>query len=243
MRYLIDFSYAGYEFNGYQKQPKKRTVQSEIEKVLTNINNSKKVSITAAGRTDAKVNALHQMAHFDLDKEILPYKLKGALNSYLPNDIHINEVKIVNQDFHARYMVKQKEYQYKINVGNYNPLLRTHVYQYCKPLNIKKMKKAIKEFKGKHDFTTFTSAEDKRKDKIRTIESATLSVDKETITISFKAKGFLKYQVRNMVGTLIKVGEEKINPKIIPYLFEKKDRKSAFICAPAEGLTLTNIKY
>ena len=183
------------------------------------------------------------MAHFDLDKEILPYKLKGALNSYLPNDIHINEVKIVNQDFHARYMVKQKEYQYKINVGNYNPLLRTHVYQYCKPLNIKKMKKAIKEFKGKHDFTTFTSAEDKRKDKIRTIESATLSVDKETITISFKAKGFLKYQVRNMVGTLIKVGEEKINPKIIPYLFEKKDRKSAFICAPAEGLTLTNIKY
>lgn len=243
MRYLIDFSYSGYEFNGYQKQPKKRTVQSEIEKVLTNINNSKKVSITAAGRTDAKVNALHQMAHFDLDKEILPYKLKGALNSYLPNDIHINEVKIVNQDFHARYMVKQKEYQYKINVGNYNPLLRTHVYQYCKPLNIKKMKKAIKEFKGKHDFTTFTSAEDKRKDKIRTIESATLSVDKETITISFKAKGFLKYQVRNMVGTLIKVGEEKINPKIIPYLFEKKDRKSAFICAPAEGLTLTNIKY
>lgn len=243
MRYLIDFSYSGYEFNGYQKQPGKRTVQKEIEKVLTSINNSKKVSITAAGRTDAKVNALHQMAHFDLDKEISPYKLKGALNSYLPNDIYINEVKQVDNNFHARYMVKLKEYQYNINIGNFDPLLRTHVYQYCKPLNIRKMKKALKQFKGKHDFTTFTSSEDKREDKVRVIKSATLLVDKNIITITFKAKGFLKYQVRNMVGTLIKVGEEKIDANAIESLFEKKDRRSASICAPAQGLTLTNIWY
>ena len=182
-------------------------------------------------------------AHFVLNKEISPYKLKGALNSYLPDDIYINDVKCVNENFHARYMVKEKTYQYKINTGNYNPLLRTHVYQYCRTLNIKKMKEALSNFKGTHDFTTFTSSEDKREDKVRTIKNVSLSFSKDIITITFKAKGFLKYQVRNMVGTLIKVGEEKVDPSIIPVLLEKKDRKSAYMCAPAEGLTLINIKY
>lgn len=243
MRFLIDFSYSGNDFHGYQKQPGKRTVQSEIEKVLTNINGSKKVVITAAGRTDAKVNALHQMAHFDLEKEISAYKLKGALNSYLPDDIYINDVKEVSSDFHARYMVKSKTYEYKINIKTFNPLLRTHVYQYCKSLDISNMEKALKYFVGTHDFTTFTCAEDKREDKVRTIYNASINNKDGIIIITFEGKGFLKYQIRNMVGTLIKVGENKLYPDIIPQLLEKKDRRSAFLCAPAEGLTLINIKY
>ena len=89
MRYLIDFSYSGANFNGYQKQPKLRTVQETIEKVLTSINNSKEVTIYSSGRTDALVNALHQMAHFDLDYDLPLYKIKSALNSYLPDDIYI----------------------------------------------------------------------------------------------------------------------------------------------------------
>lgn len=243
MRYLIDFSYSGMLFNGYQKQPGLRCVQSEIEKVLTSINNGNAVTIFSAGRTDAKVNALHQMAHFDLSVKITPYKLKGALNSYLPNDIYINEVKEVYDDFHARYMVKSKTYEYKINTCVFNPLLRSHVYQYCKPLNAEKMKKALLYFKGTHDFTTFTSAEDKRTDKVRTINKVSLKEKDGIITISFTGKGFLKYQVRNMVGLLIKIGEETISYDVVPSLFEKKDRKASSICAPAEGLTLTCIKY
>lgn len=243
MRFLIDFSYSGNDFHGYQKQPGKRTVQGEIEKVLTNINGSKKVVITAAGRTDAKVNALHQMAHFDLEKEISAYKLKGALNSYLLDDIYINDVKEVSSDFHARYMVKSKTYEYKINIKTFNPLLRTHVYQYCKPLDISNMEKALQYFVGTHDFTTFTCAEDKREDKVRTIYNASINNKDGIIIITFEGKGFLKYQIRNMVGTLIKVGENKLYPDIIPQLLEKKDRRSAFLCAPAEGLTLINIKY
>ena len=108
MRYLIDFSYSGENFNGYQKQPNKRTIQGELERLLTNINGGTNVLISASGRTDAGVNALHQMAHFNLDKEVSPYKLKGALNSYLPNDIYINDVCYVDDNFHARYMVKKK---------------------------------------------------------------------------------------------------------------------------------------
>lgn len=243
MRFLIDFSYSGSRFHGYQKQPGKRTIQEEIENILTNINGGKKVIIYAAGRTDAKVNALHQMAHFDLDKKITAYKLLGALNSYLPEDVYVNEVKEVSSDFHARYMVKSKTYEYNINTKTYNPLLRTHVYQYCKSLNINKMNDALKYFVGNHDFTTFTSSEDKRKDKVRIIYNASLKEKDGIITIAFEGNGFLKYQIRNMVGTLIKIGEEKVSPDIIPTLFKKKDRKSAYLCAPAEGLTLVNIKY
>lgn len=241
-RYLIDFSYSGANFSGYQKQPGKRTVQDEIEKVLSSINNNS-VKLTSSGRTDALVNAIHQKAHFDLDKKIGAYKLNGALNSYLPDDIYVNSVTKVDNLFHARYMVKSKTYEYLINTGDYNPLLRTHVYQYCKPLNIRKMKKAVKYFIGKHDFTTFVSAEDKKEDKVREIYDASVDEKDGIIKITFKGSGFLKYQVRNMVGTLIKIGEEKVLPDIISSLLEKKDRKCAFLCAPAQGLTLTDVKY
>ena len=241
-RYLIDFSYSGANFSGYQKQPGKRTVQDEIEKVLSSINNNS-VKLTSSGRTDALVNAIHQKAHFDLDKKIGAYKLNGALNSYLPDDIYVNSVTKVDNLFHARYMVKSKTYEYLINTGDYNPLLRTHVYQYCKPLNIRKMKKAVKYFIGKQDFTTFVSAEDKKEDKVREIYDASVDEKDGIIKITFKGSGFLKYQVRNMVGTLIKIGEEKVLPDIILSLLEKKDRKCAFLCAPAQGLTLTDVKY
>lgn len=241
-RYLIDFSYSGANFSGYQKQPGKRTVQDEIEKVLSSINNNS-VKLTSSGRTDALVNAIHQKAHFDLDKKIGTYKLNGALNSYLPDDIYVNSVTKVDNLFHARYMVKSKTYEYLINTGDYNPLLRTHVYQYCKPLNIRKMKEAVKYFIGKHDFTTFVSAEDKKEDKVREIYDASVDEKEGIIKITFKGSGFLKYQVRNMVGTLIKIGEEKVSPDMILSLLEKKDRKCAFLCAPAQGLTLTDVKY
>lgn len=243
MRYLIDFAYSGENFSGYQKQPKKRTVEEEIEKVLTSINGGKKVIIHSSGRTDKGVNALHQMAHFDFDKKITPYKLLGALNSYLPDDIYINDVKEVDKEFHARYMVKYKTYVYKINIGNYNPLLRTQVYQYCKHLNISKMKKGIKYFIGKHDFTSFVSAEDKKEDKVRIIKKAIIKERNNIIYITFKGNGFLKYQVRNMVGALIKIGENKLQPKDINTMLEKKDRRKASICAPANGLTLEKVEY
>ncbi len=242
MRYLIDFSYSGELFSGYQKQKGLRTIQEELERVLTSINNSP-VVICASGRTDAKVNALHQKAHFDLNVHLPCYKLKGALNSYLPDDIHVNEVTIVSDSFHARYMVKSKTYQYRINIGSYNPILRSHVYQYCKPLNVSLMKKAIKDFEGILDFTSFSSAQDKRTNKIREIFEAKLDQTDDTIIITFKGKGFLKYQVRSMVGTLIKIGEEKIAPNSIPILIDKKDRKSAPFMAPANGLTLTFVEY
>ena len=117
-RYLISFAYDATNYHGYQKQPNLKTVQSEIERALFEINNNKKVIIHSASRTDKGVHALDQKAHFDLDVTITPYKLKRALNSKLPNDIHINNAEEVNNDFHARYLAIKKEYVYILNMGD-----------------------------------------------------------------------------------------------------------------------------
>lgn len=242
MRYLIDFSYSGENFSGYQKQPSLRTIQGEIEKVLKMIE-QKDVKISSSGRTDSKVNALHQMAHFDLTKDISAYKLKGALNGYLPHDIYINDVKRVDDFFHARYNVKYKTYAYYINTGVYNPIFRNHIYQYCRALDYNKMCSCIKDFIGTYDFTTFCCAEDKRDNKVRTIYDAYIEKNGEILKIVFKGNGFLKYQVRNMVGFLIEIGSSKVKNYSVISAINKKDRKAIGVIAPPQGLTLEDVSY
>ena len=130
MRYFITFAYDGSKYKGYQKQPDEKTVQGELEKALTTINGGEEVCVHASGRTDAGVHALNQKAHFDLDmKHITPEKLRDGLNGLLPKDIYIKNVEVVSDDFHARFNVKAKEYVYKINMGEYNPIEKDYVYQ------------------------------------------------------------------------------------------------------------------
>ncbi len=242
MRYLITFSYDGTNFNGYQKQLNKRTIQEEIEKVLTKINNYK-VLITASGRTDSKVHAINQKAHFDFDKKIQLEKLKNAMNSLLPDDIYIKRIQKVKKDFHARFDVVAKEYEYKINMGKYNPLERNYVYQYNDKLNINLIKEAIKYLEGTHNFKTFTKTTNEQKNYIRTIIKTEVKLKNNILTISFKGTGFLRYMVRNMIGTLICVGEGKIKPVEIKEMLKKQDRKCAPFTARPEGLYLKNVYY
>ena len=129
MRFLIKFSYDGTSYSGFQTQPTLDTIQERLESALQIINNGKKTNIVATGRTDKGVHALCQYAHADIDVDINEYKLKRAMNSNLPDDIYVIETKIVNDDFHARYNVKSKEYKYYINLGEYNPLERNYVFQ------------------------------------------------------------------------------------------------------------------
>ena len=242
MRYLITFSYDGTNFYGYQKQNNKRTVQEEIETVLSKINDSK-VIISASGRTDSKVHALNQKAHFDFDKKIEQNQLKKAINSLLPSDIYIKNIKKVKKDFHARFDVVSKEYEYKINVGEYNPLQRNYVFQYNKKLNIDLMVEGIKHLEGTHNFKTFTKTTLEEKDYVRTIYKTKIKKNNNIITIYFKGNGFLRYMVRNMVGVLISIGEEKINPLQIKEMLKKEDRKCASLTAHPEGLYLKNVYY
>ena len=243
MRYLMIFSYDGTNYSGYQVQPNKLTVEKNIEDKLTMINGNKNVKICATGRTDAKVHAINQMAHFDLINDLNPEKLRISLNKLINDDIYIKKIKIVNDDFHARFSVKKKEYVYILNMGEYDPIQKNYVYQYNKSLDINEMKTAINCFLGEHDFRSFTKIDDKPDNFIRTIYKATIEVKNEKIYFTFVGNGFLRYMVRNMVGTLINVGEHKIKSKDLPDIINAKDRRKAGITAPPNGLYLNNIYY
>ena len=242
VRYLITFSYDGSNYNGYQKQPNGNTIQDELERVLTIINNDK-VCIHASGRTDAKVHAINQKAHFDLKVDITCEKLKKAINSLIKKDIYIKKVEAVDSSFHARFNVKKKEYIYKINIGDYNPFMRNYIFQFNKNLDISKMNDAIVFFKGEHNFKSFTKANDEKDDYIRTIYDALINVDDNIITIKFIGSGFLRYMVRNMVGLLLEIGTGKRNIEDVERILLLKDRTEAGITAKPEGLYLKNVYY
>lgn len=243
MRFLLKFSYDGTNYYGFQNQPGLSTIQQQLENALEKVNNGQKTTICATGRTDKGVHALCQYAHVDLSIDITEAKLKRALNSNLPADIHIISTKVVDKDFHARYSVKQKEYKYYINLGEYNPLERNYVFQYNHELDIGNMSKAIKYFIGTHDYRAFVTENKEKENCIRTITEATVTKEKEKLIITFQGNGFLRYQVRNMVGILIRVGENKIPPETVEKILESKDRTKSGKTAPAQGLYLTNIEY
>ena len=183
MRYLITVSYDGTLFAGYQKQPKQRTVQGEIEKALKEISGGKKIDIHASGRTDAGVHAINQKIHFDLDTKITIEKLAKGLNSLLPEDIFVKKVEEVSDDFHARFSAIGKEYMYILNVGEYNPLERNYVYQHNKKLDVVEMERAMKYFEGTHNFKSFTKANVETTNFARTIYSTAVTKDNNIITI------------------------------------------------------------
>ncbi len=243
MRFLIRFSYDGTKYSGYQKQPGLNTIEGKLEEALTKINNGVKTTITSTGRTDKKVHALSQYGHADINVSITEYKLKRALNSNLPEDIHVIDTKIVRDDFHARYNVIEKTYKYIMNLGEYNPIERNYVFQYNYKLNISAMKEAIKYFKGTHDFRAFVTDNKEKENCIRTITETSIEEDNDKLIITFIGNGFMRYQVRNMVGILIKVGENKLEPNKIKEIIESKDRLKAGKTAPAEGLYLVDVKF
>lgn len=243
MRYLMVFSYDGSKYYGYQKQPNKNSVQAEIERVLTIINSNNKVKINASGRTDSGVHALNQKAHFDLIKQISCEKLRNSVNKMLPSSIYIKEIKETEEDFHARFNVFKKEYTYKINVGEYSPIDCNYIYQYNKPLDIKKMQEASTYMIGEHDFTSFTKGNEEKESFVRNIYSINIENINDIISITFCGSGFLRYMVRNMVGSLIEVGNGLRKPKDIQKILRAKDRTKAGITAPACGLYLSNVFY
>ncbi len=243
MRYLMTFSYDGSKYNGYQKQPNKRTIQSEIEKALTTINNNCFVSISASGRTDALVHAINQKAHFDLNINITCDKLKKAINSLIPKDIYVKKIETVSDSFHARYNVLTKQYIYKINIGEYNPIEKDYVLQLCHDLNITEIKKALKYLEGTHNFKSFVKANPDITDYTRTIIETDIKEENNILIISFLGTGFLRYMVRNMVGLLIEIGLGKRKSEDVITILNKEDRTSSGITALPNGLYLKDVFY
>lgn len=243
MRYLIKFSYDGSNYAGYQIQPKLNTIQGKLEDAICKINNGKRKTVQASGRTDKGVHAICQYAHVDLDISITEKKLKKALNTYLPDDIHVIKTSIVDDNFHARYDVKSKEYKYILNMGEYNPFDRNYVFQYNYKLNVENIRKSISVFEGKHDFRAFVSENKNKKDCVRVIEKAIVEQENKKLVFTFKGNGFMKYQIRNMVGSLIKVGEGKMDKEGLKNILDSCDRTKGGVTAPSNGLYLVDVSY
>lgn len=246
MRYFMTMSYDGNDFKGFQKQPNERTVQGELESVLTKINGDKEVSVKASGRTDAGVHAINQKAHFDMDQEMDCDKLLKSVNSMLDSDIYVKNIETVSDNFHARFSAIGKEYIYKINMGEYDPLERKYVYQHDGKLDVVEMQRAMKYLEGTHSFKAFTKADDEREDYVRTLSQTNIIVnlkDINKLTLVFIGNGFMRYMVRNMVGTLIEIGEGKRKSEEIIEILKSEDRTKAGKTAVAQGLYLKNVFY
>ena len=239
MRYLIYFSYDGTKFHGFQRQKDVKNVQGLLEKTLSNYFNEE-IVIKGSGRTDNGVHAINQAAHFDINREVQKKEIK-VINKLLDDEIHINKIKMVNNDFHARYSVKYKTYIYKIIIGRINNNEKGYYYQVSNNIDIKKMKSASKLFIGTHDFRNFVSGI--RDDYVTTIYKIKFLRFKNKIYIKFVGKGFYRYMVRNLVGALIDIGKNKIDESIILNMLDTEETTKKLSVVTPYGLYLKNVKY
>jgi tRNA pseudouridine38-40 synthase len=244
IRYKCIISYDGSGFSGYQVQPKKRTVQSVIEAVLTKMHKGSSVKISASGRTDAGVHAKGQVIHFDSPLSLPVEKWELALNSMLPEDISVLSVKEADPAFHARFDANGKEYRYYLNQSpKRDPFQRNYAFHYPYPLNLEAMREASAYLLGTHDFSSFCSARTEVEDKVRTIKTIEILQDEEKVSFHFIGNGFLYNMVRILVGTLIEVGSGKRKSEEIVEILEKRDRRYAGKTAPGQGLYLWQVLY
>ncbi len=240
MRYLVELSYDGSNFNGFQRLNDERSVQAELEHALSIINKAD-VEVKGAGRTDKGVHALGQRAHFDLDVDVPIDRLKTALNDILPGDIRIISIEKVTQDFHARFNVTKKVYEYKINTGEYDVFKNNYYYQYKYDFNIDILKEVASLFIGVHNFKNFVSGERDNYEAI--IYNIDINKDNDIITITFEGKSFYRYMVRNLVGAMLDVARGKATIEDVKNMLDNYDIDKHLSCAPANGLYLNKIYY
>lgn len=239
MRYLMNFSYDGIKFNGYQKQDNALTVQGNLEDLLSRRFN-KEIKIYGSGRTDKGVHAINQYAHFDADKVEID-KLISYLNEQI-DGIFVKSIRVVDDEFHARFNVKKKTYKYVINVEDYDVFRRNYELEYCKSLDLDKMKELIPLLKGEHDFENFTTIQDKKESYVREIFDIKMELENGRVNIYITGNGFLRYMVRNVVGLLVSYSESKITKEeAIKIINKETDQKPVKV--DGCGLYLYDVIY
>lgn len=241
--FKVIVSYNGVNFNGYQKQSNLRSVQGEIEKVLSKIHHYE-VKSFGAGRTDKGVHALGQVFNFESDLEMEACQFEKAFNSLLPEDIYVKNVEEVDMSFHSRYSSKSKEYHYLVNLGEYNVLEKDYVLQLNKTVDVEKMREASKLFLGEHDFRNFcASEEEKVKDYIRIIESIEIIKENNKVLFIFKGNGFLRYMVRMLVAVLLEIGKGRKDVSFIEERLDSDKLNRSNYKVDSCGLYLVRVNY
>ena len=249
MNYKLLIQYDGTDFHGWQVQENARTVQGEIEHVISTVE-GEPVRVTGSGRTDAGVHAEGQVANMHLNKEWAAVKLQKAMNGNMTRDIRIMNVERADDQFHARFSAKQKTYIYRVlNSPVMSPFLRRFALHEGRPLDVARMNDAARLFLGEHDWTAFASTHTDGESKVRNVRrfNITSKWDERSraslIEFEITANGFLRYMVRSIVGTLIEVGRGERDLDSVQTAILTGDRKHAGQTAVDKGLTLFKVDY
>ncbi len=242
MRIKLTIAYDGSRYFGFQHQNDVLNIEDIILTAIKKIDSSVE-KIYGSGRTDRYVHAKGQVVHFDTEKEILEYKWVQAINTFLPEDIVVLKCEYVSCDFHARYSAVKKEYRYYIRHKSFDLFYRNYA-EYIPNIDVLKLKEIIKKLEGKHDFRGFCSAKiAKEKSTVKEIYLADVIEHDEFLELVFIGDGFLKYQIRTMVGTLIDVATGKKSVDIIDEIFETKNPEKTNRVLTGKGLYLISVTY
>ena len=244
--YKMIISYDGSRYYGWEHQPDRETIQGKIENVLARMVNCdpQDLKVIGAGRTDAGVHAKAMVANVFLETELEASQIRDYMNQYLPDDIAIKEVRIASERFHARYNAVGKTYRYTCYVGATKPVFdRKYVLCLDYLPDIDKMKEAARILTGKHDFRSFCSNPKMKKSTIRLVDKIEITHKGDYLYFTVHGTGFLQNMVRILVGTLLEVGQGKMQPEYMAELLEIKDRKLAGPTASACGLCLIEVDY
>jgi tRNA pseudouridine38-40 synthase len=235
--------YDGFDYCGWQVQSAAPTIQGIVEAALGKLL-GERVRVSGAGRTDAKVHALGQVASVRCTSEISVTALQRALNSLLPRDVVIHDVQDVPSDFHARFSALGKVYAYRIlNRPVRAPLRLRYTWHIPQPLDVTGMSVAGTHLHGTHDFASFRAAGSEVKTTERTLTELTVTSNGDEIVFSCTANGFLRHMVRNIVGTLVEVGRGARLPADIKRILDGRNRRLAGATAPPQGLYLVRVLY
>ncbi len=243
-RYRITIEYDGTPFVGWQRQAAGVTVQGAIEDAIHAFC-GERVTIRAAGRTDAGVHATAQVAHFDLERARDPFVIRAAINQHLkPRPAVVLDCAEVAADFDARFSATARHYLYRILNRRAPPALDAHrVWWVAIDLDAGAMAEGAAHLLGRHDFTTFRAAQCQAASPMRTLDRLKVTRDGDVIEIRASARSFLHHQVRSMVGSLKYVGEGKWRPEDMARALAACDRKACGVVAPASGLYLIGVDY
>lgn len=242
--YFIIIEYDGSGYHGWQRQKGVLTIQEVIETRLA-VMTGENITVWASGRTDAGVHALGQAAHFLSQTNIPPDAMWRGLNSLLPNDIVIKHLRPTAREFHARFQAKSKIYEYRI-LNRFLPsaLSRNYLWHIPRELNLESIEKGLKILEGEHDFKSFQASGSRVKNTVRTMFRAEVAKKPGNLLVfTLEANGFLRYMVRNIVGTLVDLGRGKITLERFEQILQSRDRTQAGMTALARGLYLMKVKY
>jgi tRNA pseudouridine38-40 synthase len=249
MNFKLLIQYDGTEFHGWQTQEGQRTVQGELMRVLSLLDD-RPVTVHGSGRTDAGVHAEGQVASVDLHREITPRKLRNAINGNLARDVRVVFAEFAPDDFHARYSAVSKTYVYRLVHGPVmSPFWSRFAHLEARPIDLERIRATARLFIGEHDWTAFSAAQTDAESRLRTITELVISAGWDgrghchLVEFTVTANGFLRYMVRSIVGTLLAAGRGEIEAATIERAIREGNRNLVGATAPACGLTLLTVQY